>query len=335
MKLSKKFDLSRILFIMPLILLVIAFIVIACAGFNKGIDFKTYYQFNVRFNTTITSQDYTKYNAEITKLADTHNLNLYSQELINEGVNSGIQIKVIKPNTLSDSVLVQRMNAFQEDIQEIAGINNNAVITIDDSIKILPNNWGKALLTGLLTIGVMVVVAFAYIWYRWDIKTGLSYLLNIAMSEALTLSLIAIFRLPLNINYMLPYYAVALVGTISFALVFVKVRKLNSTMENTTNKNLVSTSLKELKATFVMLASLFVGVIVLAATAFEIHAFSMLVQILFAFVSTIYCLLFSALPLWINIYDKKKDNRLKLRQQRALEKEKQKANKSEQDKLLV
>ncbi len=331
----KRPNARTILFAIPMMLLFVALIVIACVSFNKGIDYKTYYQFDVRFNTTINQQDFDKYSDKIGEIAKNNNLNIYSKELINEGVNSGIMVKVIKPNATKDSVMTDRIANMQADIKEITGINSNAVITVNDAIRISPNNWSNQLLTGLVSIAVALIVVFGYIWYRFEIKTALSYLVGVAVATGMTLSLIAIFRLPLSINYMMPYFFVLAMFTILFVVLFSAVRADNN-KDNATNQEVVTMAFKDCSRILITLIVALAGTFVLSAVVFETNTFSMLIQVLFALISCVYALLFNSVPMWTKLYNKQKDTRLKARQERALDKENNKSNKpSDNDKLIV
>ncbi len=331
----KRPNARTILFAIPMMLLFVALIVIACVSFNKGIDYKTYYQFDVRFNTTINQSDFNKYSDKISEIAEQNNLNIYSKELINEGVNSGIMVKVVKSNTIRDSVMTDRIANMQADIKEITGINSNAVITVNDAIRISPNNWSNQLLTGIVSIAVALIVVFGYIWYRWEIKTALSYLVGMAVATGMTLSLTAIFRLPLGVNYMMPYFFVLAMFTILFVVLFSAVRADNN-KDNATNQQVVTMAFKDCSRVLITLVVALAGAFVLSAVVFETNTFSMLIQVLFALISCVYALLFNSVPMWTKIYDKQKDTRLKAREQRALDKENNKSNKpSDNDKLIV
>ncbi len=331
-----KISLSNVLIALPMILLFVALIVLACAGFNKTIDYKTYYQFDVKFNTTITKDQQTSYQARFDKLADKNNIDMYSADLINEGVTSGLQVKVFVPSNLTESEALAKVEAMQTDIKAITDINTDAVIVIENNVKVLPNQWGSALLAGSVTISVLAIIAFLYIWFRWEIRTALVYMISLCMGEFMTLSLIAILRLPVGLQFMTPYYVTAFAITVLFALIFTKIRA-NNTADNVTNADLLRQSLRDTRHITTTLVIALGSAILLSAIAFTLPSFSNLAQCLFALVSAIYVLLAITLPVWCLVYNRKNDLRLIQRQQRAKEKEedKKKGVKKDNDKLVV
>ena len=322
---------NKILFMLPLMLLVVALLLVATIGFNKSIDYKTYYQFDVRFNTTLSESNIKDYKASFEELANQDNVSIYSLDVINDNINGGIQVKVLPGSNVSNEAMQTRITTYQNNIKAITGINENAVITIEKSITVLPHTWANSFVKGLLTILVSSLVLFLYIWFRHEIKLAVSYLIAVLMGQAMVFSLVAILRLPVTLDFMVPYLSSFAVLSVLFVLLFSLVRAFN-TSDKVDNKTLVNSALSSGKTINLAFTCTLAILIVLVAIAYSKLGFAVVVQMLLGLPVAIYSLLFALIPMWTGLYNRGKDTKLINKQKQA---ENPNKTKPGQDKLVV
>ena len=331
---SNNMLIKKVLFILPLILLCVAFVLVATVGFNKSIDFKTYYQFDVKFSTTLTKQNIKDYQAKFVELAGQNNVKVYSQDVVNENINIGIRVKALAGKNVDDTTMQTRITAYQDAIKDLTGINDSAYITVENSIKVLPHAWGRIALMGALSILVATIVVFAYVWIRFELKLALSYAVAVVLGESMVFALTAILRLPISLGFMAPYFACFAMLTALFAFVFSKIKQL-SMGEKTTNAELTKQALYQSRTPNIVLFACFALVLILCAIAYKAEAFATILQLLVGVFGAVYALMYVLLPMWCVVYNRANDKRLVARQKRLAEREANKDKPKQQDKLVV
>ena len=321
--------LSNILFILPLMLLVVACIIVAIFGFNTSIDYKTYYQFDVRFNATLSDSNIASYKAEFKSLAEKNNVTIYSLESINENINAGLEVKVLKGTNVSDAAMQTRLTGFENDIKAITGINDDAHITIEKEVTVLPHTWVNSFVKGLLTILVGTIVVFLYVWIRFEIKLATAYVLAQAMGQSMIFSLVALLRLPVTLNFMAPYLSTFVVLSLLFAVIYTRVRTFN-TSDKQNNLTLVNKAMNDIRVVSIILICVLALIVLVAAVAYTSNSFTIIMQVLLGIATAVYSIEFVLIPTWIAQYNRGKDSKLLNKQKQASE-----PSSKDKDKLVV
>lgn len=320
-----RFNKPLFLILAPIALMLVAMIILLTVGFNKGIDYKNSYTFDVTFNTTITSSEYKEYKTKLSSAVEDQNLEIYSITKIGEGVYSGYQVRVLK-NSIGDNEMTNRIDAVEASLDtKLAGVNDTAVFSLKNVHKITPNNYTNDLLFGFIAIICIAIVAFIYVWIRWEIKIAMASLICLPYSIGLTLSLQLIFRLPLNKMFMLPVYFAVIITYLLFVIIANNIRGQLKTEDAKKVQNIaiVKNAIVNTKTSWITLLSCITAVLVISLCVFSNDTLVLLLPCLFAIISSLYAVGFVFTATWIKTYDVERDSRLRKSKERALAKEKE------------
>ena len=159
-----------------------------------------------------------------------------------------------------------------------------------------------------------MAVAFAYYWFRFELKMALASLLIVPYTLVNAISIMVLFRIPFTSTFMLPVLFSVIIGYILFTMVFDTIRQNLENKENClTNNDLVYGAIKSNSTTLIALISTISLILVLLTFVLNISILFVCISLLFAIVVAVFSAIILPSTLWAMIYNKQNDNRLKAR----------------------
>lgn len=331
---------SKLMVLIPACLLLIASIFILCFGFNLSFDLQEHTTFNVEFNTTLSTNDYTKYEESIANILEDNKICDYQFKRLNEGTSNKLLVKFLNKD-LSSSQVEEKFESISTEIENLI-INENATMEVGDYTTEV-GNITKYISNLAIFLSIAIVLIFAYAWIRFDLYTALSGAIMMLTNIAVLTSIYAICRLPIDTNVTYNYIFVTVLSLIFFTYMSDRKRHdlTSDETKNLPNSEIVYNTLQKslpsmltiIEPVFLATLILFIVLIALGSTL----AFTMLGFVVCILIS-LYSSIFMANNFWSLIYNRKNDKRLQSRIDRIRKKEQQaevKQTAEEKEKIIV
>ena len=324
--------------IIPMVIVALAIILGAIFGLNFDYDFKNVDTFNVKFYTTITTEEYQVFENEIADIVESYDIKDYRFERIGEGAENGIMVKIPTNENITTSVIDDIKLDIEENLlSNSENITSDVIVATTETITNLPRNIVSPILYALLALGCILLFAFIYKWIRYNLVAAYSLVLTILFEVAMLFAIQVVARIPFNTNFMISY-AVMTVATIiitTFINNIIKSTLNDEQFAKSNNTERVSFAIsKVLKKTLIcslifMFAVLILGFVGNISSLYT--TISIIVGIIVAFVSSLY---FNTC-VWALGYKKDKDMMLKRRIEIEKKRLEEKENKNKSDEKIV
>lgn len=342
MKSNNKLDFIskfKYLLIIPIILIVASIVLGAIFGFNRDYDYKTVYNFNVKFNTTVTEAEYKSLENELIKTISSHNIENYRIERVGEGAQNALIVKI--PN--DDKTLDSNISALKLDIEDnlydavSAKIESPVVIATTDTVINNPMSVSSYIWYSVLSIVVIMIFTFVYHIIRYNLVAGVTSVANILFECVILTAMLLCCRVPVNSGFPLAYGVMIVTGIVVSTIINNSIKNnLNNDayakysnadrIYDCVNKSLIAENLIILAILLVAFA--IVSIFVNISTMYTLILVYLGVAIAMA------TSLFFGTSLWSLAYERGKDSALKRRianEQAKLEN----ANKKETEEKIV
>ena len=198
MKTNKKLNAVphlKLQLIIPSIILLVAIVIGIIFGFNLDYDFREITTFNVKFNTTVSKNEYDLLEKQLDSLLNV-SLDDYRIERIGEGSQNSLIVKIadkdVDVSNLKSNIEDNLLVSIKDDI------TSDVVIRTTDTLTESPIYYTNVILLGLLALGCVLIYVFIYTLVRYNLSAGISLVSSILITILLSLSLIALARIPVN-----------------------------------------------------------------------------------------------------------------------------------------
>lgn len=323
--------------IVPIVMALAAMIIGLIAGFNYDYDYKNVSTFTVKFNTTVTEEEYKLFEKEITDVVVRYDLDDHRISRIGEDAQNGVLVQIVNP----DNEHTKNIEALKIELEENlytdleADLDRSFYISTTDIITNVPTDSSHMIWMSLLAVGCILVLAFFYNLIRYNLMAAVSVVLNVLLAMVMLTSANIIFRVPLNTGFMVAYAVSALLCIIISTII-------NNGLKPTINDEQYAKSsnadriysvvnCRFIAKILVYLAFIIIPLILLAVFS-TISTLYTIISVLVGMVVSVFTSVFFAPSIWSFWYNREKDKMLKRRQERE---KKKLENKDKTDEKIV
>lgn len=337
MKSNKIEFISKFKWIMlaPIVLLLMSIILGAIFGPNLDYDFRTVSTFNVKFNTTISTDEYKVFEKELKSIVNDSEIDSFRIDRIGEFAQNGLFVQIVNEdgeyNTQIDTLKVNIEENLLKGIDD--KIESPVVITTSETIENLPRSAGNLILWSSITMALILLFAFFYYLIRYNFISGVSLVLTILSEIAMLTTVMIVARIPFNYYFVVSYFVMALTTIILTTVINNSLR--DGLRDEKFNKYSNADRVYNSIANVFVNSSIFMGILALAVLAVMFFGS---VSLVYTSLSIIVGLIISYLAsfvlftsIWSFWYKKDKDIILKKR----IEAEKNKQENKTDDKIVV
>ena len=330
LKLTEKFKFT---IIAPAVLLLVAIVIGAIFGFNFDYDFKTTQSFNVKFNTTVTQEEYDILEDRIYELVNLECEN-FRLERIGEGAQNGVVVKIADKKVMTNDINLDNLKeTIEENLLTGITIDSNVVVRTETTYVDSSTNYVNTLWWGIGAYAFIMVFTFIYLFIRYNLASAISLICSQTIGIILVASLLILTRLPVNYFTILSFFVMLLLTTYTTLYVdnYIKETLNNDKFNKFSNDERVTFAInKTFKNLVIVFASLIVAILAVMFVgnlSLIYLCTSFIMAIIVSFAMTI---IFNT-TIWALIYNKEKDTILRKR----IEKENNKSQEKSEDKILV
>ena len=341
MKSNKSFDyVSKFKYLMlfPIVLLLVAVVIGSIFNLNYDYDYKKVSNFTVKFNTTITDSEYELLEDNLHEILENAKFSDYRVEKIGDGAQNGLYVRIVNNDgSLTDSIENVKVTIEDTLLSNAGGkVTSSVVVTTTDTNTSYPLNSSKMIWLSLLTVACIMLFVFVYDFVRYNLVSGVSAVLSIALEVVMLLSGMIAFRVPFN-SYFIVAYFIMILSTILFTTIInnnIKSHLNDDIYSKYTNKKRVldatKNTIKSITLTTVIMALVVVAIMFFGGYSMIYLGIAVLLGLLFSYlVSTLF---FTSI--WSFWYKRDKDGVLKRRID-AENKKLEKKSKQEEEKIVV
>lgn len=329
----------KYLMLVPIVLVLVSIVIGAIFHLNLDYDFKRVSNFTVKFNTTITEAEYDKFEDSLDAIIEDFDIKNYRLERIGEGAQNGIFVRIPNEDSKLDNK-IEDLKVYIDNnlLSSTENIESSVVVSTTETGFSLAKNVVKLIWLSILAVVCIAGFVFFYNWIRYNLISGATLALSIALETAMLLSAMICFRIPFNVYFVLPFIVMIVTTVINTTIMnnYIKSTLSMESYSKTTNSERVEeTTAKNLNNILIYNIIILVSVLSVMFFGGPSLIFLGLAIIVGLFIS-MFVSLFINTSLWSFWYNKDKDNTLKRRIQAEKDKaEKVKSGKKDNDKIVV
>ena len=185
--------------LIPIVIMVVAIVFGFVFGLNYDYDFRNVSTFDVKFNTTVTQDEYKELTTQLKGLVKTE-FSDYRIEKIGEGAQNGLLVKIANDNGDYDTAIDELKTTIESSLIVNCGdkITSPITITTTETTTILPKNASS--LIGFSALAIACIMLFVFIYYaiRYNLIASLSIVLTTLLEIAMLVSVMIVARVPFN-----------------------------------------------------------------------------------------------------------------------------------------
>ena len=324
----------KFIMIVPIVIVLASIIIGAIFGFNFDYDFRNVKSFDVKFNTTITNEEYKELENSLDAIVDKE-FDDYRIERIGDGAQNGLLVKIADDHDNYQG----RIDTLRETIEEILLDNfsniatTSVIVTTSETNQILPKNASELILYSAIAALCIMIFAFIYYAIRYNFVSGISIVLTILLEIGMLTSVMIVARVPFNYYFVVSYF-VMIISTIFISSYINNQIKSTLTDDKYSNYSNAERIYDAVKKTYFS-SLLFMGIVSLGLIAVMFFGNISLVYTIIAILIGNVIALFAGImfnnTLWAFWYKKDKDASLR----RRIESEKKKLENKNDDKIVV
>lgn len=327
----------KYLMIIPIVIILASIIIGIIFNLNYDYDFRKINNFTVKFNTTVTENQYDSLETKLESLIENKGFKDFRIERIGEGAQNGLFVRIPNDDGSYETKIEYLKDAIEDEFETTASkISDSIVITTSDVGYSLPKNVSKIIWYSVLTISLALLFVFIYTFFRYNKASAFAIVISILLEVAMLVSSMILFRIPFNYYFILPFVIMIFTTIINTTLInnHVKSTLAIESYNKTTNSDRVTEAVsKTIKP--IIIYSTIVICATLAVMFFGGHSliYLGLALITGVAVSLFVSILFNT-SLWSFWYNREKDAVLRRRLKAEKELEEKKDSKSD-EKIVV
>lgn len=316
-----------------LFLILAAAIVLVFVNFNYSFDYAGGYNFVVKFNTQITSEEESDFKAEIKDILKDNKISKFEINLQGEANENAFSVNVFKLSGYSNNETVTLLEEVSDKIeQKIKDISEIEYLSISEPVLVHSSLTSNFIWQSILAFAIVIAAFALYVFIRFDLAIMFSGFVGLVHDSLLMLALLAILRVQVS-SIMFLFIAITLTySAYTNQINFARIREgfEKETNEKKTNAQVVENVLKgSLPRLVVTTAAIIVTAVAVMVVGKPAAVEFGLTSIVLA-ATVAYSSLFVIPSVWALIYNREKDKRL----QRKLKNKNKKTN-VEQDNIVV
>ncbi len=273
---------TKIWFSISLIIIIIGMGMMCFKGLNFGIDFAGGSQIAIQLNDKINKDEVDKIVKDLAADAVTNTTDKNEYEIKSKDFDSS---KVAK---------------LMEKLESQYGLDESALISQDE----IGASVGKDLIkSSFMAVSAAFVVMLIYIAIRFEWKFGVAALLALVHDILITLSVYAIFRIPVNTPFVAAILTVVGYSINDTIVVFDRIRESSKKMRRTESAQVADKSINEtLKRSLYTSISTLITIIAVNIFVPTVREFT--IPLIVGVSAGAYSSIFIASPLWVILKDK-------------------------------
>lgn len=322
--------------LIPIVIVVVAIVFGFVFGLNYDYDFRNVSTFDVKFNTTVTQDEYKELTTQLKGLVKTE-FSDYRIEKIGEGAQNGLLVKIANDNGDYDTAIDELKTTIESSLIVNCGdkITSPITITTTETTTILPKNASS--LIGFSALAIACIMLFVFIYYaiRYNLIASLSIVLTTLLEIAMLVSVMIVARVPFNCYFVISFFVMTLCSILISTYINNYIRS-NLNVEKYSKYSNADRVYDAFRRTikpiiiFVALVSLSLFAIMFFGDLTLIYT---MISIILGLIVAMFVVYFFEFSVWSFWYKKDKDATLR----RKIENDKKKANQANKtdDKIVV
>lgn len=291
--------------------------VVVFAGFNLGLDFTGGTVLQIEFGKIGVSVDSSEeYNNNLNRIEDIlkdNGLKISSSQKEGTGADTGIVIKYqdIKGKNEEEmgaiTLLVRQQINEEYDVEDFAEVGDEYDIT-EGTERISASAKNSLLFNALVAMLVSITLILVYIAFRFEPLSGISSILCLLHDVLITLTFVAIFRIPMNTAFVAAIITIIGYSINNSIIIFDRVREnlKKPSLTDKTNKEIANISIKQslIRTINTTVTTLFAVAMLAVLGVSAIREF--ILVIIIGLVAGTYSSIFLAAPFWAIVNKERK-----------------------------
>ncbi|QPJ85865.1 protein translocase subunit SecF [Sarcina sp. JB2] len=281
---------KKIWFSISIIIIVIGFLFVSIRGLNIGIDFQG--------GTEITMNFGHKFNK-----ADVDNIIYkYNPDAITTTANNGTELDIKATNFSTE-----KTNEMIKEIESTFNLSSDALVSQNE----IGPSIGQQLTKGaIIALSIAVICMLIYVAIRFEFAYGISAIIALAHDALITISIYAIFNIPVNTPFIAAILTVIGYSVNDTIVIFDRIRENRKKMkgesfDSIANKSLSQTMSRSINTTLTTLTT--IVAMYIFVPSIRDFAFPLIIGIVSGGCSSI----FIATPVWCVIKNRKSAKKIK------------------------
>lgn len=281
---------KKIWFSISIIIIVIGFLFVSIRGLNIGIDFQGGTEITMNFG-----HEFNK--------ADVDNIIYkYNPDAITATANNGTELDIKATNFSTE-----KTNEMIKEIESTFNLSSDALVSQNE----IGPSIGQQLTKGaIIALSIAVICMLIYVAIRFEFAYGISAIIALAHDALITISIYAIFNIPVNTPFIAAILTVIGYSVNDTIVIFDRIRENRKKMkgesfDSIANKSLSQTMSRSINTTLTTLTT--IVAMYIFVPSIRDFAFPLIIGIVSGGCSSI----FIATPVWCVIKNRKSAKKIK------------------------
>ena len=281
---------KKIWFSISIIIIVIGFLFVSIRGLNIGIDFQGGTEITMNFG-----HEFNK--------ADVDNIIYkYNPDAITTTANNGTELDIKATNFSTE-----KTNEMIKEIESTFNLSSDALVSQNE----IGPSIGQQLTKGaIIALSIAVICMLIYVAIRFEFAYGISAIIALAHDALITISIYAIFNIPVNTPFIAAILTVIGYSVNDTIVIFDRIRENRNKMngesfDSIANKSLSQTMSRSINTTLTTLTT--IVAMYIFVPSIRDFAFPLIIGIVSGGCSSI----FIATPVWCVIKNRKSAKKIK------------------------
>ena len=281
---------KKIRFSISIIIIVIGFLFVSIRGLNIGIDFQGGTEITMNFG-----HEFNK--------ADVDNIIYkYNPDAITTTANNGTELDIKATNFSTE-----KTNEMIKEIESTFNLSSDALVSQNE----IGPSIGQQLTKGaIIALSIAVICMLIYVAIRFEFAYGISAIIALAHDALITISIYAIFNIPVNTPFIAAILTVIGYSVNDTIVIFDRIRENRKKMkgesfDSIANKSLSQTMSRSINTTLTTLTT--IVAMYIFVPSIRDFAFPLIIGIVSGGCSSI----FIATPVWCVIKNRKSAKKIK------------------------
>lgn len=281
---------KKIWFSISIIIIVIGFLFVSIRGLNIGIDFQGGTEITMNFG-----HEFNK--------ADVDNIIYkYNPDAITTTANNGTELDIKATNFSTE-----KTNEMIKEIESTFNLSSDALVSQNE----IGPSIGQQLTKGaIIALSIAVICMLIYVAIRFEFAYGISAIIALAHDTLITISIYAIFNIPVNTPFIAAILTVIGYSVNDTIVIFDRIRENRKKMkgesfDSIANKSLSQTMSRSINTTLTTLTT--IVAMYIFVPSIRDFAFPLIIGIVSGGCSSI----FIATPVWCVIKNRKSAKKIK------------------------
>jgi len=206
----------KYLILIPIILALASIVIGTIFNLNFDYDFRKINNFDVKFNTTVSSSEYDILENKLESLIKNNGFDDFRLERIGSGAQNGLLVKIPNESKNTEDKIATLKTTIEDTLlANCENIESSVVITTTNTGFSLPKNVSNMIWLSVLAVSCIIIFVFFYNWIRYNLIAGATLALSILIEIAMLVAAMITFRIPFNYYFVVPFVIMILTTIIN------------------------------------------------------------------------------------------------------------------------